>query len=134
MQTVSFLLTHALVLNSILHAQASDTASLSGKVREESGAAVSAVVTATSGAVLQRTFAGSDGSFQFTKLPAGSYSLCAQTSVMQAKVKEDPFVDSCAWPDFSAPRLSLAAGQAQTGAVVTVKRGAPFALPGVSIF
>ena len=37
--------------------------------------------------------------------------------------KDDPFVDSCAWQDFTSPRLPLLAGQAKLDAIITVKRG-----------
>ena len=116
-------LAFTLIVPGILTAQTGNTASIAGKVREENGAAVRAIVTATSGAFVQRAFAAGDGSFELTKLPAGSYSLCAQTSSMEVGPREDPFVDSCAWPDLSAPKLALLAGQVRTAAAVTVKRG-----------
>lgn len=99
-----------------------NTASISGKVREDTGAAVRSIVTATSGNFFQRAFTGADGTFQFTKLPSGSYFLCAQTPLMSGP-KDDPFIDSCAWPDLSSPRLALAAGQARIDVIVPVKRG-----------
>lgn len=82
----------ALIVPGILPAQtAGNSASIAGKVREENGTAVRAIVTATSGAFVERAFAGNDGAFQFSKLPAGSYSLCAQTSRMEIGPKDDPY-------------------------------------------
>lgn len=100
-----------------------NTASLAGKVRDEKGLPVRAIVHANSGLSQQHTFAGPDGAFQFTKLPAGTYFLCAQVPLTSLGPKDDPFVDSCAWQDFTSPRLPLLAGQAKLDAIITVKRG-----------
>ena len=106
-----------------LAAQTTNSATIAGKVHDESGTPVRATVIATSGVFVQRAFAGADGSFQLTALPRGLYSLCVQALVMTVRPKDDPFIDSCAWRELSPPSVTLATGQALTGVALTAKRG-----------
>jgi len=73
------------------------------------------------GAASKKVFS-SDGSFQFTGLPAGVYSICTRTTYAQAPSTEEPFLDSCAWP-FFAQTVRLKAGQALTGIKVKAQPG-----------
>jgi len=75
------------------------------------------------GAASKKVYAGADdGSFQFTGLPAGVYSLCTRGTLDQAPSIEEPFLDSCAWPSF-AQTVRLKAGQALTGVNVQAQPG-----------
>ena len=105
-----------------LAAQPTNSASIAGKVLEDNGTPVRAIVTASSGTFVQRAFAVADGSFELAKLPAGPYLLCAQIPSMLVGPKDDPFIDSCASPDISSP-IALAAAQTRTGVIVRAKRG-----------
>ncbi len=73
------------------------------------------------GAAYKKVFSA-DGSFQFTGLPAGVYSICTRITYARAPSTEEPFLDSCAWPSF-AQTVRLKAGQTLTGVNVKAQPG-----------
>jgi len=99
-------------------ALAQDTAIIQGSaVDSASGAAVSGAViiasrTSTPAARGVAT-SSSNGSFQMTSLPAGTYNLCAQFPA-------DGYLATCQWGS-SATTVTLAAGQKLTGSKVSLK-------------
>src|SRR5277367_52047 len=63
-----------------------------------------------------------NGSFQFTGLGAGIFSICSRTTLDQAPSAEEPFLDSCAWPAF-AKTIRVKAGQALAGITIQGQPG-----------
>jgi hypothetical protein len=75
------------------------------------------------GPVSQKVFvSAANGSFQFSGLAAGIYSICSRTTLDQAPSVEEPFLDSCAWPAF-AKTIRLKAGQALGGVAIQGQPG-----------
>ncbi len=99
------------------------TGSISGKITEPNGQPVEGMVTATSGAFVQRALAKKDGLFTLRNLPAGTFTLCAQVPSMHYAPTDDPFVDNCQWVDASNPRVTLTAGQTRQNANIPLQRG-----------
>ena len=110
-------------------AQSLPTASLSGRILSEEGRTLRAAVTLSfSGprgfpSPPRRVFTGPNGTFTFSRLPAGKYTLCAQVSAAEAAPANSPYVDTCVWGSPQAP-VTLAAGQALAGIVFTAPKGA----------
>ncbi|MDQ2945864.1 MAG: hypothetical protein M3Y27_07980 [Acidobacteriota bacterium] len=70
----------------------------------------------------------------FTSVPAGAYALCGEalpqvtppgkSLTLSTKIgSDDRPLDSCAWLDFSSPKITVAAGELRSGVKVTVKQG-----------
>jgi hypothetical protein len=96
---------------------------IAGVVRDENGTAVeSTVFIASNGSRLHATTAP-DGSFEFSNLKTGKYTICARATGRNAKPQDDPFVDSCLWQDRNALKVILAPGQNQSGITVPLKHG-----------
>jgi hypothetical protein len=110
-------------------AQTSSTASISGRVLSEEGRTLRASVTLSFAAARgfpappRRVLSGTDGVFSFSRLPAGTYKLCAQVSASEAAPANAPFVDTCVWGSGQTP-IALADGQQVAGAVFTAPKGA----------
>ena len=66
---------------------------LSGAVRDESGAAVNAFVTISTNGFEQRAITRPDGTFQFLNLRPARYFLCAKPAPLLVKPGDDPFVE-----------------------------------------
>lgn len=105
------------------------TASMSGRVLSEEGRTLRATVTLSFAAARGypappwRTLTGTNGTFTFSRLPAGSYVLCAQVAATEAAPANSPYVDTCVWPS-AQPPITLAAGQQVAGIVFTATKGA----------
>ena len=118
----------ALVFTTILFAahlpaQTTNTAAISGHVRDEKGLPLRATVTAVSGGAISRAFSLADGAFQLKQLAEGTYALCAQVLATEADPRQDPFLDTCLWRDPSQSPVVLKVGKDTSGVVFTVKRG-----------
>jgi hypothetical protein len=121
-----------LIVGAVLAAPSSTAqplASLSGHILSEEGRTLRAAVTLSwSGprgfpAPPRRVFTNANGSFTFSRLPAGKYVLCAQVSAAEAAPANSPWVDTCVWPTNQTP-ITLAAGQQLAGIVFTAPKGA----------
>jgi hypothetical protein len=105
------------------------TASISGRVLSEEGRTLRATVTLSFStahgypAPPRRTLTSPNGTFTFSRLPAGSYALCAQVATAETAPANSPYVDTCAWPSAQSP-IALAAGQQVAGIVFTAPKGA----------
>ena len=105
------------------------TGTISGRVLSEEGRALRATVTLSFAtargypAPPWRTLTGSNGTFTFSRLPAGRYVLCAQVAGSEAAPANSPYVDTCVWPSGQTP-MTLAAGQQVAGVVFTAPKGA----------
>jgi hypothetical protein len=100
------------------------TASISGTVVSSDGTPLSAIVRVNSNASSTASLASpsltttsaSNGSFQLSKVPPGTYQICVT-------VQSGPFVDPCLWnPGETA--MPLAASQSLTGQVIQVQQAA----------
>src|ERR1051325_6586890 len=98
----------------------SPTASLSGRVLSEEGRTLSATVTLNFAAARgypappRRARTDANGNFSFSKLPPGTYKLCAQVATSEAAPANSPYIDTCDWPS-GQPPITVAAGQQVTG-------------------
>jgi hypothetical protein len=68
-------------------------------------------------------FAGANGTFTFSRIPAGRYVLCAQVAPAEAAPANSPYIDTCDWGS-AQPPITLAAGQQVAGIVFTAPKGA----------
>jgi hypothetical protein len=108
---------------------AQSTGSISGHILSEEGRTLRAAVTLSFAAPRgfpappHRVFTGTNGAFTFSRLPAGSYFLCAQIAAAEAAPADSPYVDTCVWGSNQAP-IALAAGQQLAGLVFTAPKGA----------
>ncbi len=113
---------------------AQSTASLSGRVVAEDGHAVRATVTLSFAAARgypsppRRILTGSDGAFNFAKLVAGRYVLCAQVAAAEPASTNAPYIDTCLWGSSQGP-ITIAAGQQASGVVYTAPKGAVLTIP-----
>jgi hypothetical protein len=104
------------------------TASLSGRVLSEEGRALRAIVTLNFAAARgypappRRVRTDANGNFAFSKLPAGTYKLCAQIASSEPAPANSPYIDTCDWPT-SHPTINLSAGQQLAGVVFTAPKG-----------
>jgi len=71
----------------------------------------------------RRILTGTNGTFTFSRLPAGRYVLCAQILPSEAAPANSPYVDTCVWGS-TQPPITLAAGQQVAGIVFTAPKGA----------
>ena len=99
-------------------ALAQNTAIIQGSaVDSASGAAVSGAITIASRtstpAARGVATSSSNGSFQMTSLPSGTYNLCAQFPA-------DGYLATCQWGS-AATTITLAAGQKVTGSKISLK-------------
>ena len=114
-----------LVVLLITPAIAQNTASISGRVLDENGAAVDAMVSASGpSALLRRVSTLPDGTYTIASLPPGNYLLCAEATMDRPDI--DPFVNSCLWLKPDSPPLQLAAGKSLTGVSIPMQRGHRF--------
>jgi hypothetical protein len=110
-------------------AQTPLTGSVSGRVLSEEGRTLHATVTLSFAgargypAPPRRVLTGANGTFTFSRLPAGTYILCAQIAASEAAPANSPYVDTCDWRS-SQPPITLAAGQQVAGIVFTAPKGA----------
>jgi hypothetical protein len=110
-------------------AQPAPTASISGRVLSEEGRTLRATVTLSFASARGypappwRTLTGTNGTFAFSRLPAGRYVLCAQVAASELAPANSPYVDTCVWPSGQEP-ITLAAGQQAAGIVFTAPKGA----------
>lgn len=110
-------------------AQRSDTASISGRVLSEEGRTLRANVTLSFAAARgypappRRVLTGTDGIFTFSRLPAGTYKLCAQVAASETAPANSPYVDTCAWGSGQTP-IAVIDGQQVVGVVFTAPKGA----------
>jgi hypothetical protein len=97
-------------------------------VLSEEGRALRATVTLSFAAARgypsppRRMFAGTNGAFTFSRLPAGRYVLCAQIAASEPAPANSPYVDTCVWGSAQTP-ITLAAGQQVGGIVFTAPKG-----------
>jgi len=109
------------------HTQAAN-GSISGRVVSESGGALSAIVSLQPAAARgfpsgsRRVLTVQNGSFQFQRLPAGRYLVCAQIPQSESAHTAAPFLDTCVWGSAQAP-ISVATGQQVEGVTFTAPRG-----------
>ncbi len=107
---------------------------ISGIAVDEKGTPVQANITAMTLGLTQSKFSAPNGAFLFSSLPAGAYVLCGETLpkitpptqslTLPTKIgSDDRPLDSCAWLDFSSPKITIAAGELRSGVKVTVKQG-----------
>jgi hypothetical protein len=107
----------------------SSTASLSGRVLSEEGRALRATVTLKFAAARgypappRRARSDANGNFSFSKLPPGTYKVCAQVATSEAAPANSPYIDTCDWPS-GQPPITVAAGQQVTGVIFTAPKGA----------
>jgi hypothetical protein len=88
----------------------SQPSTISGSVRDPSGNPVDGIVVLSADKFEQRTPTLPDSAFRFSNLPPGRYSICMVPSALSSTRPGGPFVDSCLWPDPSAPPISVVAG------------------------
>jgi len=102
------------------------TASISGVFQAPNGSPLHGALQLTGnapGPVSQKFFvSAANGSFQFTGLGVGIYSICSRITLDQAPSAEEPFLDSCAWPAF-ARTIRLKGGQALAGITIQAQPG-----------
>jgi len=119
----------AMILSHAALAQTPATASISGRVLCEEGRTLHATVTLSLASAQgypappHRTLTGADGTFTFSRLPAGRYVLCAQVAASEAAPVNSPYVDTCVWPSGQTP-ITLTAGEQAAGIVFTAPKGA----------
>jgi len=119
----------ALVLVCAAMAQPPAAGAISGRVLSEQGQTLRATVTLSFStargypAPPWRTLTGTNGTFTFSRLPAGRYVLCAQVAASEAAPVNSPYVDTCVWPLGQTP-ITVAAGQQVAGTVFTAPKGA----------
>lgn len=99
---------------------AAQTASISGTVADNNGAALIAILALNSGALIVSSTPTatslSDGTFQITNVPAGTYQMCIT-------IQSGPYVDPCLWnPGGTA--ISLTDGQSLNGQSIQVQQAA----------
>jgi len=110
-------------------AQSSAAGSISGRILSEEDRALHATLTLSFAAARgypappRRVLTGTNGTFTFSRLPAGKYALCAQVAVLESSPANCPYVDTCAWGSGQSP-IDLAAGQQLAGIVFTAPKGA----------
>jgi hypothetical protein len=110
-------------------AQTPATASISGRVLSEEGRTLRATVTLSFASARGypappwRTPTGANGTFTFSRLPAGRYVLCAQVAASETASANSPYVDTCVWPSGQTP-ITLSAGQQVAGIAFTAPKGA----------
>jgi hypothetical protein len=110
-------------------AQTPAAGSISGSVLSEDGRSLRATVTLSFAAARGypappwRTLAGANGTFTFSRLPAGRYVLSAQVAASETAPANAPYVDTCVWPS-GQPPITLTAGQQVAGIVFTAPKGA----------
>ena len=110
-------------------AQTAVTGSISGRIVSETALPLRATVALSFAtargypAPPRRVRTNSTGVFTFSKLPAGTYSLCAQVASAEPALANSPYVDTCLWGSGQAP-ITLTAGQQVTGVVFTAVKGA----------
>ena len=93
---------------------AQNNASLSGRVIDESGAGLDAIVSISGpSALVRRASTLPDGTFAISGLPAGDYLICAEATIESQN--RDPFVNSCFWLNPTDIPLPLTAGKTLTG-------------------
>src|SRR5262252_1068716 len=95
----------AVALSVVLAQSLPPTASLSGRVLSEDG----------------RALPDANGAFSFSRLPAGTYKLCAQIAATEPAPANAPWVDTCLWPS-PQPPVTVAAGQQVAGIVFTAPK------------
>jgi hypothetical protein len=128
MQFTCVLAAALLALPRTAPAQSTGTGSISGYVLSEDGHAVRANVMLSFAAARgypappHRVLTGANGSFTFSKLPAGKYVLCAQVAASEPAPANSPYVDTCVWGSGQTP-IALAAGQEVGGIVFTAPKG-----------
>ena len=119
----------AVVAANVAAAQNISVASISGRIVSETSLPLRATMTLSFAAARGypappwRVRTNSTGAFTFSKLPAGSYSLCAQVASAEAAPANSPYVDTCLWGSGQAP-ITLTAGQQVTGVIFTAVKGA----------
>jgi hypothetical protein len=98
----------------------SSAATISGHVVSSDGTPLSAILTVNSttsaSAPNLTTTSASDGSFQLSNVPAGSYQICVT-------VQSGNFVDPCLWSS-SMTAFPLAAAQSAANQVIQVQKAA----------
>ncbi len=107
------------------------TASISGRVFDNQGERIPAIVTAVAGPSIFSALTGSDGAFLLSGLPAGTYSLCAAPTIAtwnadplrRREPVADPFVDSCSSLDHRSQKVAVTTGEKFSGASVSLLRG-----------
>jgi hypothetical protein len=105
------------------------SASLSGRVLSEEGRSLRATVTLNLSAARgypsppRRVRTDATGAFSFSRLPAGTYKLCAQVAAVEAAPANSPYIDTCDWPP-SQPPVTVGVGQQVAGIVFTAPKGA----------
>ena len=100
-------------------------ASITGRVIDENGLGVDAIVSASGpAALLRRISTLPDGTFTIGSLPAGNYLLCAEATMDRPGI--DPFVNSCQWMSPFDKPVQLAAGKTQAGVTIPMQRGHRF--------
>jgi hypothetical protein len=100
------------------------TASISGTVVSSAGTPLSAIVrvnsnassTASVASLSLTTTSASNGSFQLSKVPPGTYQICVT-------VQSGPFVDPCLWTP-GGTAVPLAASQSLAAQVIQVQQAA----------
>lgn len=110
-------------------AQTAVTSSIAGRMLSEDGRTVRGIVSLQFAAArgfpspTRRNLTGPDGSFSFAKLPAGTYSICAQILDLEAQQPAvTPFLDTCSWGSVH-PLITVAAGDHITGLAMTAPKG-----------
>jgi hypothetical protein len=124
-----------LALSSVLGAQSpfsdaapqGSTAAIAGVVHDENGLPVQAIVDIQTQFLGQRTQTTPDGTFQFSGLKYGKYTVCAHPPEA-GKPGGDPFVDSCLWHDSTSLVVTVAPGQKLTGVAVPLQHGYPLTI------
>jgi hypothetical protein len=96
------------------------SASISGTVLSSDGTPLAAVLAVNSNAPISSpsltTTSASNGSFQLSNVPAGTYQICVT-------VQSGPFVDPCLWNP-GGTTIPLAASQSLTGQTIQVQQAA----------
>lgn len=101
-------------------------AGVSGIALDDKGSPVRASVAIISGTLMRRTLTDSGGSFSFSQLPAGTYTVCGAQLPNGNNTSNGPnnqILNSCLWIDSAAPKVTLAAGQTVTGVRLSLPAG-----------